>query len=345
MSVSAMVTEVRQYVSLHDKTTLKIGGAARYYVEAETLDDVQAAGAFALEKRLPLFVLGGGSNILVADDGVEAVVLKNSLRGREVVVENDGTVLYTLGAGEVLDDVIADCVARGWWGIENLSAIPGSIGAVPVQNVGAYGVEASEVIASVTVYDYITGESTILSNVECDFGYRDSIFKSPRGKTCIVTAVTFKLSTTPSPKLSYADLARYFDGRVPTLYEIRQAVIGIRGAKFPDWHVVGTAGSFFKNPIITNAEALRIKEQYPLLPMYPATPGYTKVSLGFILDKICGLKGYHDGCVGLYEQQALVLVTKPGATAREVQTFAEYVQQIVRTKTAITIEWEVQKIS
>ncbi len=340
-----MSATVSQYVSLHDKTTLKIGGAARYYVAVTTIDEVTAAVSFAEQKKLPLFVLGGGSNILVADNGVEAVVVKQAILGRDVEDVGDGTILLTLGGGETLDEVVAYTVREGWWGIENLSAIPGTVGATPVQNVGAYGVEASDVIESVLVYDTRTKQTMLLSNAACQFGYRDSLFKSEEGKHLIVLNVTYRLTKTPRPKISYADLANYFGDRVPTLYEIRDAVIKIRSKKFPDWRLVGTAGSFFKNPIIPTAEALRLKELYPHLPMYPATVGYTKVSLGFILDKVCGLKGFRDGVVGLYTEQALVLVTHGVATARDVEMFARHIQERVYEKTFITIEWEVQKIS
>jgi UDP-N-acetylmuramate dehydrogenase len=260
-----------------------------------------------------------------------------------VVFETDTTVHLKVGAGEELDTMVASTVAAGWWGLENLSHIPGTVGAVPVQNVGAYGVEVAALIVSVTVYDLELKAVRELTPAQCQFSYRHSVFKEPAGKSLIIIAVTFALSRVPVPRLTYAELANRVaaTGAVPTPALIRSEVIAIRAAKFPDWKTVGTAGSFFKNPIVPSPVVAQLRATYPELPCYPAAPGYEKCSLGFILDKVCGLRGYRVGHVRLYEQQALVLVAESGASAAEIDAFATLVAARVFEKTGITIEREV----
>lgn len=338
---------VLEKVSLAEHTTLKVGGTARYFITATSEAEVAEAVQFAHERQLPLFVLGAGSNVLASDGEYAGVVLNIRLLGKEAIVdESTNSVLFTVGAGEDLDTIIAYTVLSGWWGIENLSAIPSSIGAVPVQNVGAYGVEASQVIVSVRVYNGETKQIETWTASQCAFAYRDSIFKHERGRQAIVLAVTFRLSVTPTPRLSYKDLVEYFGDATPTQAAIRAAIIAIRGKKFPDWRVVGTAGSFFKNPIIPSTQAALLKEQYPELPVYDTdTVDQKKVSLGYVLDKICHLKGYCDGPVCLYQEQALVLTVVPGTDADVVTAFAKKIAEKVFAATNISIEWEVVLLS
>lgn len=337
---------VREHVSLQTYTTLKVGGSARYFIEATSEAIVPLAVRFAKERQLPLFVLGAGSNVLVPDGEYEGVVLHIQLRGRtHRVDEKTQTILYTVSAGEDLDTCVAEAVAAGWWGLENLSAIPSSVGAVPVQNVGAYGVEASQVISSVQVYDRIHDAILTLTNSDCQFGYRDSIFKHEIGKNFIVLSVTFALSLVTNPQLHYKDLNEYFGETLPTLSDIRTAVTKIRAGKFPDWKKVGTAGSFFKNPVVATHKVKQLLEKYPSLPVYETSDrGYQKVSLGYILDKVCGLKGYQQGPVGLYEQQALVLTVVPHTEASLVEDFAGEIAQKVFYTTDLEIEWEVVRL-
>jgi UDP-N-acetylmuramate dehydrogenase len=250
-------------------------------------------------------------------------------------------VRVTVGAGVALDTLIDEVVERGMWGLENLSAIPGSVGAVPVQNVGAYGVEASDVIHEVYAYDCSTHEEVVLTRDACRFGYRDSLFKQNEGKRYIITAVVFRLSRIPSPHLGYKDLAvRFPTGDMPTLSTIRDAVIEIRKEKFPDWHTVGTAGSFFKNPVITRAHYAELCERYPELPGFPYAGGI-KIPLGWILDRVLNLRGYREGSVGLYEKQALVLVHHGGGTANEIYAFSERIITRVYEATGVQVEREV----
>jgi UDP-N-acetylmuramate dehydrogenase len=336
-----MTSAILENVSLALYTTFKTGGVARYFVPVTTPDELRAAVDFAHAKQLPLFVLGSGSNVLVADGGYNGVVAHMQLRGVTYTDVSETQVEVTAAAGEVFDDVVFETTKRGIWGLENLSAIPGTVGATPVQNVGAYGVEVADSIVSVTVFNRATGGIEILTNAECAFGYRDSCFKHSAGAKYIITAVTFLLSRVPQPQLSYADLAalQTHEEQMPTT--IREEVMAIRSAKFPDWSIVGTAGSFFKNPVITPEEAERLRIEYPALPLYPTSDALVKVSLGFILDKICGLRGYTKGTVGLYEKQALVLITERGTTTTEILSFADEVRERVFEKTHLSIEREV----
>ena len=253
----------------------------------------------------------------------------------------DSDVYVTVGAGVVLDEFVETLVAQGLWGLENLSGIPGTVGGVPVQNVGAYGVEAKDIIVAVEVYDPISDSVEALSNPECAFTYRDSYFKR-EGKHLIITAVTFRVSRIATPKLAYKDLAaRFSEEAAPSLQDVRDAVLLIRSKKFPDWRVVGTAGSFFKNPIIPAEEYEKLRATYPELPGFPTDDGRVKVSLGWILDHVCNLRGYTEESVGLYSEQALVLICAHGTSPNDVISFSEKIIARVYEATGITIEREV----
>lgn len=335
----------REQVVLSEYTTLKTGGSADFVITVTTVEELTAAVLFAQANNLPLLVLGGGSNVLIDDAGFAGVVILMHIMSRVYRrVENEELVEVTYGAGEVLDEVIAETVTHGYWGLENLSHIPGTIGATPIQNVGAYGVEVSDLISSVTVYDTMTNTVCVMTPCECVFAYRDSVFKHETHRHYIVVAVSFLLSQIPQPKILYADIQAAVTGYPITQSLIRSAIIAIRAQKFPDWHTVGTAGSFFKNPIITEVEKERLIMLYPSLPVYPMRSGYVKVSLGYILDKVCNLKGFRKGNIRLYEAQALVLVADVGATTAEILSFASDIVDIVKQKTNIEIECEVTKI-
>ena len=334
---------IQQNVSLHDRTTLKVGGAAAYFTVVNTHEELKEAIAWAIRHSQPTFILGGGSNVLVDDSGVQGLVIQIGIQGREYS-ESGVDVLVAFGAGEILDTCIAETVARGLWGLENLSGIPGCVGGVPIQNVGAYGVEARDCIESVTVFDTSINEIRVVSNEACAFTYRDSIFKQEAGKKYIVTHVTFRLSKLSIPKLSYKDLLSLAQqGNSVELENIRDAIVTIRKNKFPEWNIVGTAGSFFKNPIISIEQYAELQSEYGDIPKYPINATQVKISLGWILDHICNLRGYREGNVSLYKEQALVLVCERGGTAQEINAFAEKIKKIVFEKTQLTIESEVQK--
>lgn len=331
-----------EYIPLHNKTTLKVGGKARYYADVADVASLHEHEAFREAHNIPLIILGGGSNVLIPDEGLDALVLRMCIQGREWIEEGNNIYL-TCGAGEVFDECVGDAVSRGFWGLENLSGIPGSVGGVPIQNVGAYGVEAQDIVNTVTVFDRATKTTRTLSNSECAFTYRDSIFKRSEGSNFVVTQVTFLLSKNRAPKLTYKDLASLrSESEVCTLQDIRATVLNIRAQKFPDWNVVGTAGSFFKNPVISIEEARELIAKYPDIPTYPASDAQVKISLGWILDHICHVRGFRDGKISLYERQALVLICDEGGTAKEIISFAKLIEEIVFNTTNIHIENEVR---
>ncbi len=338
-----MSVSLQKNVSLAPYSTLQMGGVAEYFADIFTKEDLIDAVAFAKKEHLPITILGGGSNVLIADVGITGLVVRMQMSGIEV--QHVGSeVLVTAMAGEVLDDLIAYCVQKEYWGLENLSHIPGTVGAAPVQNVGAYGVEVCDVIQEVRVYDTDTLTYHTLTADECQFGYRDSVFKKDAGNKYIVCAVTFRLKTVPTPILSYRDLQEHFADRTPSQQEVRDAIIAIRANKFPDWHKVGTAGSFFKNPIISVQEFKKLQQRFADIPSYPVENGWVKVPLGWVLDKILHLKNVSTGAVQVYKNQALVIINTGGATASDISHFADTVTKEVREKTGMEVQWEVTKL-
>lgn len=336
--------DIQKEISLKEHTTLHIGGVAEYFVQVQNIGELREAIHFAKERGLHVTVLGGGSNVLVSDAGVRGLVIQNQITGISSAVV-DNTVELSAGSGEVFDEVVAHAVEHGWWGLENLSCIPGSVGATPIQNVGAYGTEVSDVIVRVQAYDTETDAVVTLLPSACVFGYRDSLFKHQDGKRYIVTEVVYSLSKIPAPKLHYRDLATWNETRAtqtpPTLSEIRTEVCRIRAGKFPDWHTLGTAGSFFKNPIISRAHFEKLVAQYPALVGHSAPDGKVKISLGWVLDHVLSVRGYREGAVGTYSEQALVLVNHGGASSSEVTLFADRIAERVHEALDITIEREV----
>ncbi|MEZ4103669.1 MAG: UDP-N-acetylmuramate dehydrogenase [Candidatus Paceibacterota bacterium] len=332
---------IKEKVLLYKYTTLKVGGEAKYFAMISEVEDLEKIRRFASQTALSWFVFGGGSNILADDSGYEGLAIHNNIKGFQYKdIEND-KVLLVCKSGEVLDEVIADTVRKGYWGLENLSAIPGTVGATPVQNVGAYGVEVKDLIKEVTCFNMLTGQTETFTNKDCDFGYRDSFFKTEKGKNYIILSVSFLLNKNPTPKLEYRDLKNKFNNVVVDQKDIREAVIKIRENKFPNWKKVGTAGSFFKNPIVSKETVDSLIEMYPGLPNYKMINGKFKLSLGYILDKICNLKGCKDGNVGLYSEQALVLVNYKEKNSKEIKRFADEIIKIVYEKTKIKITPEV----
>lgn len=335
--------KIEKDISLAPHTTFRIGGVASYFCKADSIEDIHEALAFARSKELPVFVLGGGSNVLFSDNGFAGLVIQMNLKGVEIG-ERKESVLVTVKAGEGWDSLVAHTVQQNLWGLENLSLIPGTVGASPVQNIGAYGVEVMNYVHSVQTIDGQTGREKIFSNKECQFSYRYSVFKKPAYKKFIITSVTFELSAKPTPNLSYKDLHQLFEAKgikEPTQREIRDAVIEIRMKKFPNLAEIGTAGSFWKNPIIEKEDYVKLNTLYPGLPSYPFGEK-VKVSLAWILDHVCNLKGYTRGKARLFEKQPLVVVAESGSTSVEIRTLSEAVSGIVEGKTGIRIEPEVE---
>ncbi len=330
--------KIQENILLKDLTTFRIGGHARYFVVVKNEEDFHEIFIFAKSRKLSVFILGGGSNVLIAEHHFSGLVIKNEIKG----IKFQGEIL-TVGAGEILDDIINLSVMRNLSGLENLSGIPGTVGGSVVQNAGAYGVEIKDILLSVSGLNLSNGKKFVLKNNDCQFAYRSSIFK--KSKKYIITSVTFKLSKKPIFDINYTGLKKKLEGEANiTLFKIREVVLQIRAEKLPDWHKVGTAGSFFKNPIISQEKYKELKEKFLDLPGFPEEKGRVKVSLAWIFDKICELKGYKEGNIGLYDKQPIVLVNFGGATAEEIKIFSEKIKKIVKEKTGIKIEEEVEKV-
>jgi len=323
-------------------TTFHIGGPARYFVEAREDGEVHEASLFARAHNVPLIVLGGGSNVLVADRGVDALVLR--MVSKNISWNDEGEFVQVVAdAGVSWDALVEECVSRGYFGIENLSAIPGSVGASVVQNIGAYGVEVSTVVEWVEVYDTALHQVRRLDDLECHFGYRASIFKKPEGAHLIVLRVCYRLFKNGTLNMHYKDIISYNATVLPidSLQTMREAICTIRGRKFPDTNIYGTAGSFFKNPIVEASIAQHFLGQYPDAPQYMEHDGHIKLSAAWILDHVLHVRGVKVGAVSTWEGQALVILAERGARAEEVFQFARQLTERCFEKTQIMLEPEV----
>jgi UDP-N-acetylmuramate dehydrogenase len=326
-------------------TTMKVGGTAHYLAFITSREELVEAVRYGKAKQLRIKAIGAGSNIVFPDGEFEGLVLALRIKGIAADPTPSGVSLVA-GAGESWDALVEEAVRRGFFGLENLSAIPGSVGAAPVQNIGAYGLEVASCIESVEVYDMQTESFVTLSGSACAFGYRDSIFKHPDGAHLVVVAVTFRLQTAFRKNASYPDLRRWESehGELESAAALRNAVIAIRKAKLPDPSVQATAGSFWKNPMLPESDARLLAERFPGLPIFPAGQGFMKISLGWLLDRVLGKKGFRAGKVGLYEKQALALVSY-GASESEIDAFAKMIEQEIKERFSIDIEREVEFIS
>ncbi len=333
-----------EYAPLGARTTFKVGGEARYLALGHSDSDIKEAKAFAESESMPLLVLGLGSNIL-ADDGVsEAVFFAPTYFGVDIKTQGDNALL-SVGASERWDDVVSYAVENGYFGLENLSGIPGTVGGAVVQNIGAYGAALSGTCSEVEVYDLKENAKRILTATECAFGYRDSIFKKTPDRFLILRA-TFLLKSVGEVDISYRDLKEVFGASSPEVEAVRAQVLSIRARKFPDLSVEGTAGSFFKNPIIGKKDAEALKIRFPEVPLYmvPEEEG-VKIPLAWFLDRILGLRGYTEGFVRCFEQQPLVIVASTGATAADVRRFAQKIQKRVLFEIGLNITPEVCVLS
>lgn len=318
-----------------------MGGPARYFVEAHSEHEVSEAVAYALARKLPLFVLGGGSNLLVSDDGWPGLVLKVSLAG----VEFEGDLqkmLFHASAGESWDSLVALAVSKNCGGIECLSGIPGTVGGTPVQNVGAYGQEVSETITRVHALEIATGAVLDLSNADCGFSYRSSIFNGTRRGEFIVLEVSYRLCRNAEPKIEYADVKNFFAaGKVekPTLQQVRDAVRSIRQSKamllVEGDEDCRSAGSFFKNPIVSASEADRIQalaeKRVPgkSLPRYPAPESQVKLAAAWLVEQSGFSKGYSLGPVGISHKHTLAIVNRGSATAKDILALKDQIEKKV----------------
>lgn len=332
-----MIREFHQ-ISLRGRNSFGVDQRAARLVEFETAEDLRTFFAAGIPGRWT--VLAGGNNILFTED-YDGVLLTPVARQIALLSDDGDEVRLRVEAGVEWDDLVEWAVERGLWGIENLSLIPGKAGAAPVQNIGAYGCEAKDAIRRVEMYCVETGNLLTLDAAHCGFGYRESVFKHDLKGRVIITAIEIRLSHTPRPKLGYGDVEREVEARGgATLRNIREAVCAIRRSKLPDTAVLGNAGSFFKNPVVEAAVAERLRTDYPALPLYPAAEGRMKLAAGWLIEQ-AGMKGHREGCVGVHDRQALVLVNYGGATGGEVLALAHKVQEAVRAKFGVEIAAEV----
>jgi len=338
--------DILDNISLADHTTLRLGGKARFFVSVKSVEELREALEYAREQKLPLYVLGGGSNVLFSDEGWDGLVVHIGITGREYEEDSKGDARMTAYAGEHWDQLVEETVSEGMWGMENLSRIPGTVGGAVVQNIGAYGVELKDIIDWVEVLDIHTGDLHILSVGECAFGYRDSIFKHRGGRDYVVIRAAFRLSTYPKPQLDYKDLQEYFRGKKDvTVRDVRDAVNEIRERKFPSLVEVGTAGSFFKNPVIGRTLHSEIEGWLDCpVPSFDVDENHVKVPLAWLLERF-DWKGKRDGTVGCWKDQPLVLVHYGGGTASELILFAHKIMQDILEKTNIKIAPEVDVVA
>jgi len=340
---------VQENVSLAPLTTMKVGGPARYFVESETIAEVQAAVAFGRSRNLPLFVLGGGSNLVVSDAGWPGLVLKVGITGIDERNEN-GKAIFDVGAGEEWDKFAARAVARNCAGVECLSGIPGSVGGTPVQNVGAYGQEAAETIESVLTLDLRDDQIRELCGEACGFSYRTSIFNTSERGCYIILRVTYGLTPGGQPRIDYADLKRHFSGwqQIPTLADTREAVRRIRASKAmlitPGDADARSVGSFFKNPVLSSEQhedlSRRAAARGLQIPSYPALDAQHKISAAWLVEHSGFSKGYDSGRVGISSKHALAIVNRGGATAADVVALKEHIQHRVQEIWSICLQPE-----
>lgn len=310
-------------------------------MQVRSADVLADAIEWSNKRGIPRFVLGGGSNVLISDDGFDGLVIKMAITGISYK-DGDDSVVAVVGAGENWDAFVADTVERELWGVENLSGIPGTVGAAPIQNVGAYGQEVAYVIEWVEVYDAANIKRKRLSPDECSFGYRDSIFKHEEGDDLIVTRVALRLKKGGEPNRSYKDLQHFFHAdEEPTLYQMREAVLEIRRGKFPDLDEAGTGGSFFKNPIISRKKYETLQKEYPDMPGYELDGGSIKIPFAWILDNVFDLKGHYERGVGFFEKQPLVVINKGSGMAEDVHFLTQPVIDRTKDEFGIDIEREV----
>jgi UDP-N-acetylmuramate dehydrogenase len=317
---------MQENVPLAPFTTLGVGGPARFFVHARSVQELREAIRFAAEQNVPRFILGGGSNLVIADQGWPGLVVRIGITGVEES-RQDGKALFTAGAGEDWDSFVARTVGRDCAGLECLSGIPGTVGGTPVQNVGAYGQEVAQTIASVEALDLRDGEVRELCNQACGFSYRTSVFNTSEQDRYVILRVSYLLEPDGEPSLRYADLQKFFAGRgSPTLVEARDVVRSIRSAKgmliVPGDPDSRSAGSFFKNPVLTAAEYERLSERAGTLglevPSYPALEAQRKVSAAWLVERSGFSKGYARGPVGISSKHALALVNRGGARAADI---------------------------
>jgi UDP-N-acetylmuramate dehydrogenase len=328
--------QIQQNVSLKNFNTFGIDVNARYFIEIAREEELKELFADPQWKELQLLVLGGGSNMLMVND-FDGLVVRMNIRGIEHRISHD----------DVWNDLVNYCVARGYAGVENLSLIPGSVGASPIQNIGAYGVELKDVFHSCRAFEIATGTFREFSKEDCKFGYRESVFKSELKGQYIIVSVKFQLSLNANINTRYGAIEQELQNRGisnPTIKDVSQVVAHIRVSKLPDPSTIGNAGSFFKNPVISAEEFAMVQAKFPEIVNYPAADGGVKLAAGWLIEQ-CGWKGKTVGNTGTWKNQALILVNHGEATGQEVYDFSSQIIDSVYTIFGVTLQREVNIIS
>jgi UDP-N-acetylmuramate dehydrogenase len=332
---------LQENISLKQYTTFGCNEIARYFTSIQTQDALVEATSWCKEKQIPYFILGTGSNVLFTKP-FEGLIIKMEVVGIKKTNETATNVFLSVGAGENWHHFVSYCVQKGWGGIENLSLIPGTVGASPIQNIGAYGVEVQESIESVTALDTQTNQWITLSNSQCVFGYRNSLFKKEKNRY-LITTVQFILKKQHQLRTDYGSIKEILHEKNiknPSLADLSNAIVQIRTSKLPNPAKLGNAGSFFKNPSVSKTNFEKLKTDFPELIAYPISDDTYKLAAGWLIEN-CGWKGVRKGNVGCYDKQSLVIVNYGQATGKEIYDFSEEIIQSVLTKFNIVLEREV----
>lgn len=337
--------EIKEHFNIKALNTFGINVDAKYFTEVASLTELQEAVEFSERLNLPILILGGGSNLLFTEN-FNGLVIKIKLEGKSVFKEDGQHVFIKAWAGENWDKFVDYCCKSGYYGLENLSLIPGDVGASPIQNIGAYGVELKDHFYELEFYDFSSGKIKIFNSSDCNFGYRYSIFKSELKQKGVVLSVTFKLDKVPEFKTDYGAIKEELESMGVTdkkSIDIRNAVINIRRSKLPDPEEIGNAGSFFKNPVVSCEQYVELSSQFPNLVSFKQNNGTYKLAAGWLIDQ-CGWKAYREGDAGVHAKQALVVVNYGNATGMDIINLAEKVSDSVYTKFAVKLEKEVNII-
>lgn len=334
--------EIKKDISLKEFNSFHVEARAKYFLTAKNKDDVQEAIKFSAEEKLKILALGAGSNILFTKD-FEGLVIKMELLGIETISENDDAVILLVGAGVSWESFVDYCSAKNYWGVENLALIPGSCGAAPVQNIGAYGQEIKNVFQEAAGISVDTNSEIRISRQESKLEYRNSIFKNELKDKFVITNIAFQLSKIPNPIVSYKAVAKELKKRMidsPTASEMSDIIKYIRRSKLPDPSVIGNAGSFFKNPIVSNQHFEKIRKKFPQIIFYPEDKDFIKISAGWLVEN-SNWKGKRVGDAGVYQEHALVLVNHGNASGKQIHNLAKQIKLSVRDKFGIKLEEEV----